>query len=392
MILNINTNQIKPVLDRLIGVVPSKNNLAILCNFCFKAENNVLSIAATDLDLSISESIELEIIEEGEITIPAVKLYEIIKNYPANTDINLSINKSNNNVCKIKPIDKGLKLNYTVSCLPTTDYPEFANTDDVEFISIKESDLYNAINKTKVCTAKNDVRNFLGGIFTKKLEDKILFVSTDGKRLAHFEVENDDNTILFDCIIPNKTVNELIRVLKPNNSDNFIQFGKSENQLFFKINDNLLLISNIINSTFPDYEKVVPTTFINSVTLYTDKLIKATQQISLLSDKLTQKIKLNFSNLNNNFKLNMFAVSSDLGDAENELELNTCKLDQSSIESAFNYQYLIDSLNLIDTKHVEIRFNQSTSPFMLCNSFDDIENEITSRFFYIIMPMKMGEV
>ena len=213
MKLKVNSSDLAKALSHLQGVVELRHTLPILSNVIIKAEDNLLKLSSTNLDIFCSEKISADIEVNGEISVPAITLHEIVKKLPQGSDIDLNMDETGNSI----NIKSGRSI-FNLSTLPTDDFPDISQDDlSVKFIMNVE-DLKTMIDKTKFAISNEESRYYLNGIFfhsAHKNEINILrSVATDGHRLAQYDMPLPQGAEkMSGIIIPKKTTLELRSIL-----------------------------------------------------------------------------------------------------------------------------------------------------------------------------------
>ena len=219
-------------LSHLQSIVNKKNTLPILSNILIEADKNMLTLSATDMDISIKETISCEVVELGSTTLNAQIMFDIIKKLPETSEIEFISNDS-----KILTIRSNVSK-FSLSCLPKDDFPIIQTESNGKRLLVKSQELFNLINKTKFAISNEETRYFLNGLYfnvTSKEDVSILtFVGTDGHRLATSTSKTTKfNSEVPGVIIPKKTINELSKLLSENNNE--IEIDISSNKIIFYI-------------------------------------------------------------------------------------------------------------------------------------------------------------
>ena len=263
-------------LSHVQSIVEKKNTLPILSNILIEAQNNSLILSATDMDISITEKISCNVIDEGSTTVTAHTLYDIIRKLPESSEIEIISNDG-----KIMSLRAG-KSKFSLSCLLKDDFPIIEIGDLENEISIESLKLFKLIDKTRFAVSNEETRYFLNGIYFHKIENNnniyLSLVATDGHRLAKFDCTYSDTLKdIPGVIIPKKTVNELYKLLS--DFDGLVKINLSSNKIVFFVGESIL-ISKLIDGNFPDYKRVIPKE--NKNTLKVDR-----QSFSLAVDRVS---------------------------------------------------------------------------------------------------------
>ena len=255
MKISIERNLLLNSLSHVQNVVEKRNTIPILSNILINAKANNIIISATDMDLSITETVNSSVIEEGSVTTPAQTLYDIVRKTTEGNEIELISNDGS------KLSVRSGKSKFSLSCLPKDDFPKIENSNLENEFFLDSEILKKVIDKTRFAISNEETRYYLNGTYIHSVENNnqknLRAVSTDGHRLAKIEIALPEETNnIPGVIIPKKTINE-VRKLIDDFSGN-IRISLDETKIIFYIN-NIILSSKLIDGSFPDYEKVIPT-------------------------------------------------------------------------------------------------------------------------------------
>ncbi len=365
----------KPViyktLSHLQSIVNKKNTLPILSNILIEADQNSLTLSSTDMDISIKETINCNIIETGSTTLNAQIMFDIIKKLPDTSEIEFISNDS-----KILTIRSQVSK-FSLSCLPKDEFPIIDTKSDGKKFKIKSQIIYKLIDKTKFAISNEETRYFLNGLYfniiPKEKLSTLTFVGTDGHRLAtnshnYNEVINEVPGV----IIPKKTINELSKLLSENSEE--IEIEISSSKIIFYI-ENLILISKLIDGSFPDYSRVIPSNNNNILTVDRSNLLSAVDRVSTIANEKSPSIKFKlFKNL-----INLSTINNENSTATEDIEV---QYEGKEIEIGFNSRYIMDILDNLEGEEIKLLFNDNSTPI--------IAQEITSNdLVYVLMPMRV---
>ena len=302
--------------SHLHGIVDKKNTLPILSNILIEDKDNNLVLSSTDMDISIIEKLNCDILEEGSTTINSQIFYDIIRKLDDNSEIEVISNNG-----KILTI-RSSGSRFSLSCLPKEDYPiiEQNNEDNIN-IKINSTTLSKLIDKTRFAISNEETRYFLNGLYfnlNNESEKTLLtLVGTDGHRLAKFSfpLENKIEK-LCGVIIPKKTINELSKLLSE--TDQEIEILISSTKIVFLIN-NLVLISKLIDGNFPDYKRVIPEENNNVLELNRENLLSAVDRVSTVVNEKSPVMKLKLLK----DQINLNTANNDNSTATEDLALTT---------------------------------------------------------------------
>lgn len=371
MKISIEKNIIHKSLFHVHSIVEKKNTIPILSNILLEATDSSLVLSATDMDISIIETINCTVIEKGSATVPAHTLYDIVRKIPDGNEIEFISNDGN------KLSIRSGKSKFSLSCLPKEDFPLIEiDKLNCEF-SIKSNILLKLIEKTRFAISNEETRYFLNGIyFHKKIINNIdclSLVATDGHRLAKIDYQCPDGLVdLPGVIIPKKTIYELCKLLTDIVDDIIINIDP--NKIIFYINKTTL-ISKLIDGNFPDYQRVIPKNNNNIVSSDRKKFCEAVDRVSTITSEKSRAIK--FRLLNN--LINMIASDPENGTATEDIQV---QYEGEEIEIGFNSKYILEMINQLDEEKLILEFNDSASPLI-------VKESSNNDLFYVLMPMRV---
>ncbi len=358
-------------LSHLQSIVDKKNTLPILSNILIEAENNNLTLSSTDMDISITEKVNCDVIESGATTINAQIIYDIIRKLPDSSEIEVISNDG-----KLLTL-RSNGSRFSLACLPKEDFPIIDNENDGTKIKLDSQTLYKLIDKTKFAISNEETRYFLNGLYfnINKMENKnqITFVGTDGHRLAKFSHVSSDSSIeVPGVIIPKKTINELSKLLSESSGE--IDIVVNSSKIIFYIS-SLVLTSKLIDGNFPDYKRVIPEGNSNNLKLNRSNFLSAVDRVSTIANEKSPIIK--FKLLKN--LINMNSVNNENSTASEDIETT---YDGDEIEIGFNSKYIMDIVNNLEDDEINISFKDNSSPITA-------SEESNPDLIYVLMPMRV---
>jgi len=356
---------LKP-LSQTIGVVERRQTLPVLANLLIQAESNRLVVTGTDLEVELISSIDLEIEQTGDVTIPARKLVDICKALPDGTMIDVALDGDKVSI-------KGGRSRFTLTSLPATEFPSLEDVDLDESVSVPTADLKTIIDRTAFAMANQDVRYYLNGLLVELREGMIRAVATDGHRLAISDVDVDVSPSgVRQLIVPRKGIFELRKMLDEDISEVSLRMGRSHIRVE---SGNTVFTSKLIDGRFPDYESVVPLGA--DLHLTGDRLIlaEALQRAGILSNEKYRGVKLEIAP----GKLRIIAHNPEQEEAIDEVAVDT-EIVQLSV--GFNVNYLLDALNAIESETVMIKLKDANSSCLVVTPDSE-------RSRHVVMPLRL---
>ena len=353
------------------GVVEKKNTLPILSNVLLKLKDKKLSIIATDLDIIFFDEIsDVKIINEGSTTTSAAILYDIMRKISSNAELNFELKTENKLSLKSQNAD------FNLNCLPTDNFPSFADEFEGNEISINNKRFLKLLNKTRISISNDDTRHYLNGIFLHLTEVQgrkfLTGVATDSHRLSSSSLEIDASTDINPLILPRKTVFQLCSLL----SDSLEQLSMqtSDNKIKFNLG-NMKLISKVIDGKFPDYKKVVPNSNDKILTVSSKDFINSIERVASVSLDRKEGVKLLINK--DNVQLSVNSANSGEGNEKIKADFSS-----ENLNISFNSKYLIDIASEVEDKNLKMNLKDSVSPVL-------IEDVSDKNSYYVIMPMKI---
>ena len=351
------------------GIVERKNTIPILANVLIEADGEQVKMLATDLEVGLRSRCPASVAKGGSLTLPAKKLYEIIKALPE-TDIRIEENKNGVKVAADR-------FDSRMQTLPREDFPSLPDATGTYSAALPRDVLKNMVSKTQFAITGEDTRYFLNGALFIQRPDSMSLVSTDGHRLAlitvpHKAVEGapDEERV----ILPRKTLLELGKLLAEGEGD--IRYQRGDNHLFFEIADRLL-ISRMIDGQFPAFERVIPKSNDKRVEFDRDRLTSAVKRVALLSNERSRAVKFQMDK----GKVEIASSSPEFGEAK---ELIVVDYDGAPVTICFNAQYVLDFLAVVETDSVALEFKDEMSQAVM----KPIGAE-NYEYTYVIMPMRV---
>jgi|TARA_B110000902_G_scaffold249211_1_gene307144 DNA polymerase-3 subunit beta len=353
------------------GIIEKKNTLPILSNVLLDAKDGKLSIIATDLDLVFYDEIsEIQINKDGATTTSATILYDILRKISDNSDIKFDLKNEN----KLNLITDNSDFN--LLCLPTDNFPNFADNFEGNEISFNKSKLLTLLNKTKISISSDDTRHYLNGIYLHltEAEDRTYLtgVATDSHRLSSSSIEIDTGKSFHSIILPKKTVFQLCNLILDTNEKVLVQ--TSESKIQFKIGKTKL-ISKVIDGKFPDYRKVVPVDNDKTLTVISSDFVQAIERVTTVSLDKKEGVKLILGKNNIKFSVN----STNSGEGSEVIKSN---FTGEEMTVSFNSKYLTDIASEVEDKNLKISLKDPMSPVL-------IEDMSDKNSYYVVMPMKI---
>jgi DNA polymerase-3 subunit beta len=356
------------------GIVERKNTIPILANVLIEADGDHVRMLATDLEVGLRSKCSASVTKSGSLTLPAKKLYEIVKALPE-TDVRIEENKNGVKVAADR-------FDSRMQTLPREDFPSLPEATGSFTAALPRDVLKQMVSKTQFAITGEDTRYFLNGALFIQRADSMSLVSTDGHRLALITVprekvkgrKGDKGDEEERVILPRKTLLELGRLLAEGEGD--IQYERGENHLFFDIGGRLL-ISRMIDGQFPAFERVIPKNNDKRVEFDRDRLTSAVKRVALLSNERSRAVKFQIDA----GKVEIASSSPEFGEAK---EVIVVDYTGTPVTICFNAQYVLDFLGVVETDSVGLEFKDEMSQAVMkpvgAENYD---------YTYVIMPMRV---
>ena len=365
MEITLKKEDIVSALNITLGVVEKRQTLPILANVLFEADENSFKLTATDLESEVTTSGSLSSIEaSGKLTTSAKKLNELCRLIPDGEEINFSLISDKLNI-------KTKNGKYSLSTLPSADFPIFdIDSGDMPLI-IPAKDLLGLIKNTSFAMGNQDWRHYLNGLFIS-IDDKIITtVATDAHRLALATSSlNEAATEMTTGIVPRKSINEIGKLVGDESENVVIKLGQTSISVHVS---GTTFISKLIEGKFPDYEQVIPTGESSILNIDRKILSDSLSRVSVLSSEKYKGIRILTSE-------NSLNISANNPEKEQGEENISCDYKGEKIDIAFNVNYLQEILSTIDSDQIEINFFGSEKSCLITDPTKD-------SFKYVVMPL-----
>jgi len=372
MELVVRKNELLRELQLFQGIVERKNTIPILANVLIEAKGDEVRMLATDLEVALRSRCAASVAKAGSLTLPAKKLYEIVKALPE-TDVRIEEDKNGVKVAADR-------FDSRMQTLPREDFPTLPEATGTGRTTLPREALRQMVGKTQFAITGEDTRFFLNGALLVLKSDTMSLVATDGHRLALVSVtreakdESIKGTDEVKVIIPKKTLLELGKLLAE--SDGEIFYERGENHLFFEVGGRVL-ISRIIDGQFPAYERVIPKGNDKEIEFERERLTNAVKRVALLSNERSRAVKFEIAK----GKVEVTSSSSEFGEAREQLAV---EYSGPTLAISFNAQYVLDFLNVVETDVVSLSLKDEVSQAVMkpvgADGYD---------YTYVIMPMRI---
>ena len=354
-------------LGHVQSVVERRNTIPILSNVLIEArDDGSLRLMATDLDLQVDESVPANVTQAGATTVPAHTFFDIVRKLPEGSQVELSAAEGK------MQVNAG-RARFNLSTLPRDDFPVIAEGELPTRFELPAATLRQIIEKTRFAISSEETRYYLMGIFLHLVDDQLRAAATDGHRLARITVAKPDGADgMPDVIVPRKCVQELYRLLEE--LEGTVEVSLSPTKVRFGLG-SAVLTSKLIDGTFPDYNRVIPTGNDKLLKLDPKSFSAGVDRVSTIASEKTRAVKMSVDR----DKVTLSVTSPENGVATEEVPAD---YGSDGLEIGFNAKYLLDILGEIDGDTVEVHLADAAAPTLLR------END-KSNALYVLMPMRV---
>lgn len=352
------------------GAISSNPVLPILEDFLFRISNNQLSITATDLETSITTTIEVMSDKDGLVAVPAKILLETLKALPQQP-ITFAVNDENFGIEITSAYGK-----YKLAGEDGADYPTLPEADDVDSVGVSARSLVRGISNTLFATSSDELRPAMTGVYFQVDFTKVVLVATDAHKLVKYAFSDVTSEVSTSFIVPKKALN-LLKGALPDAGEVRLAFNKSN--AFFTFNETSL-ICRLIDARYPDYNAVIPVDNPNVLSVSRTDFQNSLKRIAIYANKTTNQVILSISD----GSLNVSA--QDLDFSNEATEQLTCAYDGTPLTIGFNAKFLAEMLGILESDEVKLEMSSATRAGILLPSEETPDEEI----LMLVMPVMLG--
>ncbi len=328
-------------LQVLGGVINNSNTLPILDNFLFELDGTKLTVSASDLETTMSSTLDVESDSEGSVAIPARLLLDTLKTFPEQP---LTFVVEDNNTIEISSNHGKYALAYASGA----EFPKAVALEDPSKTVILGDILATAISKTIFAAGNDDLRPVMSGVFFQFSTEGLTFVATDAHKLVKYTREDVNASQVAEFIMPKKPLNLLKGILAASEDEVSIEYNESNAKFTF---DNSELICRLIDGKYPNYEAVIPKENPNKLSIDRTQFLNSVRRVSIFSNKTTHQIRLKIAGA----ELNISAEDVDYSNkAEERL---TCDYQGDDMQIGFNSRFLTEMLNNLGSDDVSLEMS-----------------------------------
>lgn len=361
----ISKNELSHLLGKIQNIVPQKPTIPILSNLLIEASNDEIVIIATDLTVGMRCVSRAKVLEEGAITLPAKRFFQLVREIP---NVDFEISSHPNHVTEIVAGSARFRLN----SLQKDTFPALPDLENAHRCTIMQKDLQEVLFQTAFAVSREDTRFVLTGVYLTIKNGLASFVGTNGKRLAQAKASIQcDKGFQSSAIIPLKAIEEIQKILK----------DEGETTLYLmpdKIavsTPDAMIISKLLSGEYPDFQRIIPENSAINVILHREEFMSCLRQISLFTTETTQSVRFSFTN----GELTLSATHSDIGEGKTSIPVN---YSGEPLDIAFNPLYFLDVLKHSKDDTVQLGLTDPYNPGIVTDN---------SSALFVLMPMRLYE-
>ena len=365
----VNTTEIQRTLTKLGGVIPSKSTMPILENILFELNGGMLTLTATDLAISLTLTIKVDGKEDGRIAIPAKRLMDTMRSLPdtnASFVIDVALNKIRIHT------DTG---QYQLTGESAKDYPQIITFKGEEQFTLDTATLRRIIYRTVFAVSADELRPAMMGVLFQASGKELRTVSTDGHRLVRvIHMMKSASVLKKDIIVPAKALHVVMKSVEEGET----VIGVTDTHVKFSF-DESVLVSRLIDETYPNYESVIPTDNTKILKVNRDSMISSIRRVALYASQTTHQVRFQVE------KDSLQIMAQDMDFGGEAKETLPCSYSSDPLEIGFNAQYLVDILTHLETPDVIMKFSTPTRAGIASPAEDGVHDDVVM----LVMPVRL---
>ena len=371
-----NTDVFSKKLALVTRGVSSRSTIQLLGGVLVEAGDGAIRLSGTDMELSVQTSTPAEVSEDGRVVIPARIFNDVVRSLPGG-QLSLEHDSAGGNV-KLAAGEN----EYSIRAYAAEDYPQLPTFEDEGSFTMSGEMLVDTVEKVSRSYSRDETRPVLTGILISFEDSKVKMVTTDSYRLS---IKETELATTFDgsreAIIPARAMQEVGRIFSGSDEER-IEVALSENQALFRIGD-VLLGTRLIDGNFPEYKRLLPTTFEREISVPREELIGTLRRVNLFAQRQTPPVPVSLAFSEG--AVEVIVRSPEIGEAHEKLTASS----ENDFSISFNPGYLLDGVSSVDTDNVMFKFNEALKPGLIVpGPKDGNGGEADTDFLYLIMPMR----
>lgn len=362
MKLTVTQENLSRALATVSRIASSRGSLPILSNVLLRTENNQLLVAATNLDVAISETIGAKIKTEGSITVPARLMQDYVSSLPSGT-------------LTFEVVDSKLKLttehhSSSINGTPADDFPVMPTIENGNSLQLTGSDLKSALQQVLFAASSDDARPVLTGLYLHTLNGKLYAAATDSYRLAEKVIGTQEKDV--NLLLPASSLQDVLRVMRDDIATVGVQYD--EQQARFSVG-SVELVTRLIDGKYPDYRKLLPKDYTTTAVLNRADLQEITKVSSLFAREAAGGVTVSISEEKKEVSIRSIASQVGENNAVAEAEIT------GDAVITMNSRYILDALGAFEGNKTQINVNGKLDPCVLTDPDND-------DYLHVVMPVK----
>ncbi len=375
MNFKVNSKELEKLLTKIIPAIPSKTPMPILEHFLFELKDGLLTIYATDLEISLKSSINVASEENFSGLLPAKRLYDLVRSLK---DTTLIFQVNSNNTINLST-DKG---HYKLTFLESVDYPEIPSfppeegNEEISEVTINGEELKYSLDKTSFAMSKEEIRPAMMGTLFDFTEDGVRFVATDGHKLVNLLNKNISHSIENQYIVPERAISVLQKIL----DEKDVKVYVNNTHISFKLSD-IELISRLISQKYPDYKSVIPLENEFAMKVNREEISEAVKRMMLFSTTSTRKVKFSISQ--NNLEISAEDIDTGSSGTENVM----CSYSGEPLDIGFNAYYVNEIVShMSPEEEIIFKLHSPTKAVIILPAKENEKQEL----LMLLMPVRLN--
>jgi DNA polymerase-3 subunit beta len=365
----VNTTELQHTLAKLGAVIPSKSTMPILENILVELDSGIMALTATDLAISLTLTIKVDGKEDGKIAIPAKRLMDTVRSLP-DTTASFTIDTGTNKVRLHTETGQ-----YQLTGESAKEYPQVLTFKSERQMTIESSVLRRILHRTVFAVSSDELRPAMMGVLFQPYQKELRAVSTDGHRLVRvIEKASDLSELGKDMIIPAKALQVVLKSIEE--GETTISVSDTHVKFIF---DESVLVSRLIDETYPNYESVIPQENTKTMKANRESLIASIRRVALYASQTTHQVRFQID------KDSLQVTAQDIDFGGEAKEVITCSYDSEPLEIGFNSQYLVDILTHLESTDVFMRFSTATRAGIISPAGDGTPEDV----MMLVMPVRL---
>ena len=360
-------------LDLVSSVAGKHINLPILNNILIQADDSVVKLIATNLEVGIKANLRAKVERKGSFTVPAKTLSDFIHLLPeGQVEVDLQDNELN-----IKCANSSTKIKGSLA----EEYPIVPEIEEKHAYVLEINNFKSALSEVVFSAAKNEIRPELAGIYFGLFGERhagLVVAATDSYRLAERKLSVLQGNDEFKCIVPSRSVYEMIRLLslgKSKEGESNVRLWLSENQVGLRY-DDFEMTSRLVDGKYPDYAQIIPDKFKTTAIFSVSLMINKIKAASLFTTTGVNAVSFDLNKTENTIGIS--STSTQTGEHSSEIDAELSGEENSTL---LNHRYVLDGLQNLDTEEADFKMNSADAPCMF-------KPKGKEDYLYIVMPIR----